>query len=149
MPEVSLDMDIRAPMDTVWAAVLDIERYPELMANIVSTEIEEWETPVIRRAKWGMIVKGATLVWHDREQISHEAHTVAFEQVSGDLEFFEGAWELWLGDDPGRTHVKLRISFEIGIPLLADMLNPVAQRALYHNCREMLEGVEAQALTGI
>lgn len=144
MPEVSLDLDIRAPIDAVWAAVLDIERYPELMTNVVCVYIEEWEGPTTRRTEWGMIIKGATLVWRDREQIDHDAHTVDFTQVSGDLERFEGAWEV-AQKEPALTHVRLRISFEIGVPLLADMLNPVAKRALYDNCAEMLEGVESQA----
>ncbi|HEV7805576.1 MAG TPA: SRPBCC family protein [Solirubrobacteraceae bacterium] len=144
MPEVSLDLDIRAPIDAVWAAVLDIERYPELMTNVVAVRIEEWEEPTIRRTEWAMIIKGATLVWRDREWIDHDEHTVNFTQVSGDLERFEGAWEV-AKEEPTLTHVRLRISFEIGVPLLADMLNPVAKRALYDNCTEMLEGVETQA----
>jgi ribosome-associated toxin RatA of RatAB toxin-antitoxin module len=144
MPEVSLDLDIRAPMDTVWAAVLDIERYPDLMTNVVSVHIEEWEAPTTRRSEWGMIIKGATLVWRDREFIDHDEHSVRFTQVSGDLEAFEGAWEL-SEKEPALVHVKLRIAFEIGVPLLAPMLNPVAKRALYDNCVEMLEGVETRA----
>ncbi|HEX8742797.1 MAG TPA: SRPBCC family protein [Thermoleophilaceae bacterium] len=144
MPEVSLDMDIRASIDTVWAAVLDIERYPEVMTNVVSVNIEEWEEPTVRRTEWAMIIKGATLVWRDREFIDHDKHTVRFTQVSGDLERFEGAWELD-EKEQALTHVRLRISFEIGVPLLAPMLNPVARRALYDNATEMLEGVDSQA----
>lgn len=144
MPEVDLDLDIQTSIATVWEAVLDIERYPELMTNVVSVKIEEWETPTTRRSQWAMIIKGATLVWRDREFIDHDEHTVNFTQVSGDLERFEGAWEL-TAKEAELTRVRLTISFEIGIPLLAGMLNPVAQRALYGNAREMLEGVQARA----
>lgn len=144
MPEVDLDLDIQTSIATVWEAVLDIERYPDLMTNVVSVKIEEWETPTSRRSQWAMIIKGATLVWRDREFIDHDEHTVNFTQVSGDLERFEGAWEL-TAKEAELTRVRLTISFEIGIPLLAGMLNPVAQRALYGNAREMLEGVEARA----
>lgn len=143
MPEVDLDLDIRTPIGTVWEAVLDIERYPELMTNVVSAKIEAWETPTTRRAHWAMIIKGATLVWADRELIDHDQHTVNFHQVSGDLERFEGAWEI-TAREAELTRARLTISFEIGIPLLAGMLNPVAQRALYGNAKEMLEGVEAR-----
>jgi len=144
MPEVDLDLDIQTSIGTVWEAVLDIERYPDLMTNVVSVKIEEWETPTSRRSQWAMIIKGATLVWRDREFIDHDEHTVNFTQVSGDLERFEGAWEL-TAKEAELTRVRLTISFEIGIPLLAGMLNPVAQRALYGNAREMLEGVQARA----
>lgn len=145
MPVVSLDLDIRASLDTVWAAVLDIERYPALMTNVVSVVIEEWEEPTIRRTEWAMIIKGATLVWRDREWLHHDDHRVVFSQVSGDLESFEGAW-IVERKDVALTRVRLTISFEIGIPLLAAMLNPIAQRALNDNCVEMLKGVETLAM---
>lgn len=144
MPKVDLDLDIQTPVATVWEAVLDIERYPELMTNIISVKIEEWETPATRRSRWAMLIKGATLVWTDREIIDHDQHTVNFTQVSGDLERFEGAWEI-TAKETELTRARLTISFEIGIPLLASMLNPVAQRALYGNAKQMLEGVEARA----
>lgn len=144
MPDVSLDLDVHAPADTVWEAVLDIERYPQLMTNVVAVRIEEWEEETIRRSEWAMIIKGATLVWRDREWIDHAERSVRFEQVSGDLERFEGSWVL-TERAPGVIHVQLRIAFEIGVPLLADMLNPVAKRALYDNCLEMLEGVQARS----
>jgi ribosome-associated toxin RatA of RatAB toxin-antitoxin module len=146
LPEVSLDIDVKAPLDPVWAAVLDIERYPDVMANVVSVVIEEWEEATVRRTEWAMTLKGATLVWRDREWIDHEGHRVTFSQVSGDLERWEGAWILESKSD-ALTRVQLTISFEIGIPLLASMLNPVAQRALHENCLEMLRGVETRSMS--
>jgi ribosome-associated toxin RatA of RatAB toxin-antitoxin module len=145
MPEVSLDLDIRAPLETVWAVVLDIERYPALMTSVVDVTIEQWETATTRRSQWAMIIKGATLVWRDREVIDHDEHTVRFTQVSGDLERFEGAW-IVAEKERALTRVQLTISFEIGVPLLADMLNPVAKRALSDNCIEMLEGIDARSV---
>jgi ribosome-associated toxin RatA of RatAB toxin-antitoxin module len=145
MPDVSLDLDIRASIETVWAVVLDIERYPELMTNVVSARIEQWESETTRRSEWAMIIKGATLVWRDREQIDHDAHGVSFTQVSGDLERFEGAW-IVERKKAGLTRVRITISFEIGIPLLADMLNPVAMRAMRDNCLEMLRGIESRSV---
>ena len=70
---------------------------------------------------------------------------MSFEQVTGDLERFDGAWVLEELDGD-LTGVRLDVSFEIGIPLLAANLNPVAQRALRENCSEMLLGVERKAV---
>jgi hypothetical protein len=38
------------------------------------------------------------------------------------------------------------VTFEIGIPLLADTLNPIAERSLRENFMEMLHGIQAEAL---
>lgn len=147
MPDVSLELEIRAPIERVWDAVVDIEKYPDTMANVRWVKLLEYPgtEPDTRRSAWSIVLKGSILEWQDDEVLDHEAHELRFKQVSGDMEIFEGAWTLTeLADD--LTLVRLAITFEIGIPLLADMLNPVAERSLRENSREMLMGVEREAM---
>jgi ribosome-associated toxin RatA of RatAB toxin-antitoxin module len=145
VPEVSLDIDIRAPLDRVWAAVVDIERYPVTMENVRWVRIDSWDTETTRRTAWSIVLKGSILEWEEKEHIDHEAKVMSFHQLSGDLAEFDGQWSLQaLG--PEETRVTFDVSFEIGIPLLADALNPVAKRSLHSNCTEMLLGVEREAL---
>lgn len=145
MPDVALEMDVRAAAQRVWDAVVDIERYPESMANVRWARILEWDGEDSRRCKWSVTLKGSILEWEERERLDHDALRLDFEQLTGDMERFDGAWELKSLEEE-LTNVRLTVSFEIGIPLLADMLNPVAQRSLRENCREMLLGVEREAL---
>jgi ribosome-associated toxin RatA of RatAB toxin-antitoxin module len=145
MPEVSLTLEIAAPIRQVWTAVTNVGRYAESMVCVRSAEIVEQFGPQRRRTAFSVTLKGSILEWQELEQLDHERHVVDFDQVSGDLERFSGAWRL-TGTGPESCLVTLGVSFEIGIPLLADMLNPVAQRALRDNCTDMLRGVERQAL---
>jgi ribosome-associated toxin RatA of RatAB toxin-antitoxin module len=145
MPDVELDMEIRAPVERVWEAVVDIEHYPDSMANVRWVKIVEEQSAEVRRAAWSVTLKGSILQWEEEEHLDHHAHTIEFDQVRGDMDIFEGSWALE-EREPGLTHVRLTVTFEIGIPLLADMLNPVAQLSLRENCAEMLLGVEREAL---
>jgi|SRR3954447_10873864 len=147
MPNVELDIEIRAPIARVWDAVVDVERYPDTMANVRWVEIREVESPELRRTAWSVTLKGSILEWEEREHLDHDRHVVEFHQLKGDMEVFTGSWVLE-ERAPDLTHVRLDTEFEIGIPLLADMLNPVAQRALRENSAEMLRGVEQEALAG-
>jgi ribosome-associated toxin RatA of RatAB toxin-antitoxin module len=148
MPGVLLELEIQAPADRVWEAVVDVERYPESMENVRWAKILEYEHADARKTAWSVLLKGSILEWRDRETLDHVARVMSFEQLSGDMEVFTGSWELTeLG--PERTAVKLEMRFEIGIPLLADMLNPVAERALRGNARDMLLGVEREALGAV
>lgn len=145
MPSVSLDIKIKAPVDRVWDAVLDVERYPDSMANVRWVKILERDGATLRRSAWSIVLKGSILEWQEEDRLDPEARTVSFHQLSGDLAEFDGEWSLEeLG--PELTRVTFDVSFEIGIPLLAEMLNPVAQRSLGENCKEMLAGVEREAL---
>jgi ribosome-associated toxin RatA of RatAB toxin-antitoxin module len=144
MPQISVDMEISAAAAKVWATVVDIERYPESMSSVRWVRLLSADGPE-RRSTWSITLKGSILEWEEHEHLDHTNLVMSFQQLSGDMELFEGSWNVTpLADD--RTHVKLTIDFEIGIPLLAAMLNPVAQRSLKQNCTEMLEGIERDAL---
>jgi ribosome-associated toxin RatA of RatAB toxin-antitoxin module len=145
MPDVELQMDIRAPVARVWETVVDIERYPASMESVRWVRIVDAASPTVRTAAWSVTLKGSILEWREMERLDPARRVVEFEQLSGDMERFEGAWRLE-PRAPLLTRVHLRVSFEIGIPLLAEMLNPVAQRSLHDNCREMLLGIEQEAM---
>ncbi|MGN6274712.1 MAG: type II toxin-antitoxin system RatA family toxin [Solirubrobacterales bacterium] len=147
MPEVKIDMAIQAPIERVWETVVDIERYPDSMETIRFVRIVGDDKEGRRRAAWSVLLKGSILEWEEEEHLDHKGHTVAFKQIRGDLEHFDGRWGLKaLG--PEQTKVVFEVEFEIGIPMLADMLNPVAQRSLQENCTEMLRGIERAAAPG-
>jgi ribosome-associated toxin RatA of RatAB toxin-antitoxin module len=146
VPVVELDIEIRAPAARVWDAVVDVERYPESMENVRSVEIRDVKSRELRHTAWSVILKGSILEWVEEEHLDHDRRVVTFHQVKGDMEVYTGEWVVE-ERGPTLTHTRLQITFEIGIPLLADMLNPVAQRSLHENCAEMLRGVERESLT--
>jgi len=147
MPEVKIDLEVNAPIERVWETVIDIERYQESMETVRSVRIVEQSDAAHRRAAWSVLLKGSILEWEEEEHLDPKAHTVVFKQLRGDLEHFDGHWALD-ALDPERTRVVFEVEFEIGIPMLADMLNPVAQRSLQENCTEMLLGIERAAAVG-
>jgi ribosome-associated toxin RatA of RatAB toxin-antitoxin module len=147
VPEVKIEMEIRAPIERVWETVVDIERYQDSMDTVLSVRIIEQNDERRRRAAWSVLLKGSILAWEEEEHLDNDAHMVVFKQLRGDLEHFDGHWALEaLG--PEQTKVVFEVAFEIGIPMLADMLNPVAQRSLQENCTEMLRGIERAAAIG-
>lgn len=147
MPEVKIDLEIRAPIERVWETVIDIERYQDSLENVRTVKIVEQNDECRRRAAWSVLLKGAILEWEEEEDLDHDAHMVVFKQLRGDLEHFDGHWALVaLGAE--HTKVVFEVVFEIGIPMLADMLNPAAQRSLQENCTEMLQGIERAATIG-
>lgn len=141
MPEVKINLEIRAPIERVWDTVVQIERYQESMDTVRSVQIIDEKDEHQRRAAWSVLLKGAILEWEEEECLDHDTYTVAFKQLRGDLEYFNGHWAL-TALRPECTRVVFEVMFEIGIPMLADMLNPVAQRSLQENCTEMLRSIE-------
>ena len=144
MPRVHVDLTIDAPIEEVWALVVDVESYPTYMENVESVVRSADDTDGRRHTTWSVLLKGSVLEWTEAETVIASAHRMEFSQVDGDLDQFDGFWQL--REVEGGTHAELVVEFEIGIPLLATMLNPVAARALEDNSKAMLLALESQSL---
>jgi ribosome-associated toxin RatA of RatAB toxin-antitoxin module len=61
------------------------------------------------------------------------------------LAVFEGYWQLQrLTNQTCQTMLSVR--FDIGIPMLSEMLNPVAERTIRDNSQKMLASLAAHAV---
>ncbi|MBB5132282.1 ribosome-associated toxin RatA of RatAB toxin-antitoxin module [Thermocatellispora tengchongensis] len=128
--------------DDVWAALLDSESYASYMDEVREISIVEWEGDR-RVSHWSVLLKGSELEWEEEEFIDHERRRIEFRQLDGDLAYFNGHWQV-TADEHGTT-AELHVEFDIGIPLMSEMLNPVAARALEDNSRAILEQLGRRA----
>lgn len=136
MPNIEVKEFINAPIQSVWNVISDVEGYPSIMDSVKKIEvIENLENHIV--AKWEVELKGSLLRWTEREELYPSTYRIEFHQIDGDLECFDGYWQLH-EFSPGITEAILMINFEIGIPMLKEMLDPVASRALKENSRKML-----------
>lgn len=140
MPKVDVTVTIQAPIAEVWRAVNDVEAYPEFMENVRTVTILSDDHPE-RITTWSVLLKGSVLEWTEKEVVDDANHRIVFDQLDGDLDLFSGHWQLREVGVSG-VEAELSVEFEIGIPLLADMLNPVAARALRDNSERMLREIE-------
>jgi ribosome-associated toxin RatA of RatAB toxin-antitoxin module len=147
MPLVEVAETIPAPVDRVWEVVNDVESYPRLMEHVRSmTVVERGEN--YRLTEWHVELKGCLMRWLEREELQPDRYRIEYRQIEGELAEFEGYWQL----EPlteSSTRVVLTVRFEIGIPMLSEMLNPVAERAIRDNSRNMLLSLATEAAPGV
>ncbi|WP_320777271.1 type II toxin-antitoxin system RatA family toxin [Streptomyces sp. CRN 30] len=141
MPVVEETLIIGAHADDAWTAVTDVESYPETTRNVQSVRVVSAESDTVRRTAWSVLLRGSVLQWVQNEELDPVNRIVTFQQESGDMETYTGHWTVVPLDD-GRCSVTLYVDFEIGIPLMADMLNPIAVTALRESAHTMLSGLE-------
>ncbi|HEY0484911.1 MAG TPA: SRPBCC family protein [Mycobacteriales bacterium] len=136
MPTVTTDSTSTLPADRVWDAVLDLSAFASQLDDVRRIDVLSRDGDV-RVTSWSVLLKGSVLEWVERETVDHAARRLVFEQLEGDLAHLEGYWQV-TGERGGGTVVRLHVDFDLGVPLLEDMLNPVAARALEDNARSML-----------
>jgi ribosome-associated toxin RatA of RatAB toxin-antitoxin module len=132
------------PVELVWNVINDVESYPRLMEHVRSLTVLE-RGPDFRVVAWEVDLKGCTMRWVEREEIDPERYRIEYRQIKGDLAVFEGYWQLQRL--PNQTcQTMLSVRFDIGIPMLSEMLNPVAERTIRDNSQKMLASLGAHAV---
>jgi ribosome-associated toxin RatA of RatAB toxin-antitoxin module len=147
MPELTITMTTPAPPDQVWALIKRGDTFPSFMDEVVAVDIVE-STGGGRTSSWSVRLEGAVLEWTQRESLDEDRRILAFEQVDGDLSALSGGWRVD-AETGGGSRVTVDVMFEIGIPLLADVLNPPAVRALRDNFQRILDKIEVQFQHGL
>ncbi len=141
MPHVEISLPIKAPVTDTWEAVKRLEDYADYMDNVESVTMTGESADGIRTSEWSVLLKGSVLEWTEEDTLDEERRVMSFAQIAGDLDEFVGHWRVDDAGD-GTSVVSFVVDFEIGIPLLADMLNPVAAKALRENSEHMLQAIE-------
>ncbi|MBR8740605.1 type II toxin-antitoxin system RatA family toxin [Nocardiopsis sp. MG754419] len=141
MPVVTVTERLQAPVDHVWSLVCDVASYPRFMESVITTNVlsestrESGDVEVV--TEWEVQIKGSILKWTEKEIRDPERRRIDYTQQSGDLEVFQGFWQVTPVDDDV-TEATLEVEFEIGVAMLKPMLEPVAARAIERNSSDML-----------
>ncbi|HEX8066942.1 MAG TPA: SRPBCC family protein [Thermoleophilaceae bacterium] len=98
------------------------------------------ETPDGRTiSHWEVNFRNGILVWSEEDVFDDATHSVRFHRLEGDPEYFAGTWSATDEDDG--CHVRFEAEFDIGIPTLSAMLDPLASSTLRDNIVQTMVGV--------
>lgn len=138
---VSRGVDAR----TIFDRLCDFTAYPNMAPSVLSVTVEPVRDPGegTQLTTWEVSFRGGVLSWSEYERIDPQRLEISFSQVEGDMADFEGSWEVT--EDAGDAVIGFRATFDLGIPTLADILNPVATRALEDNIEEIIEACVSAA----
>ncbi len=143
MPQVSTSVFLGdVARAEVWPILSDFARYPAFMADVLEVDVLS-NVGGDLHSTWRVLLNGSELTWTERDLLI-ENERIDFEQTDGDLEIWAGEWVLVDRDDG--LYVDLNVTFDLGIPSLADVLHPIGERAIRANSRQMLDGIREQIL---
>ena len=144
MPDVAVTASVPdVHPDTVFSAVADFASY----AAHTDTVREVVVTPVdgALESAWEVNFRNGVLAWTERDVVDPAARRIEFDQVDGDFVVFTGVWAVE-PDGEGAT-VHFTASFDLGMPSLAAMIDPIAVRTLVDNVHAILSGLLGPRVT--
>ena len=130
------------PACEVYATLADFERYPELSDAVRSVAVTEVSGNVTI-SSWEVTFRAGLLRWTEEDTLDPDALTIAFRQLDGDIAVFDGSWRC-LAAEPG-SEILFSARLDMGIPSLADALEPIAVRALTDNIVSIVRGLFGNA----
>ena len=122
----------------VYATLADFERYPLLCEAVQSVTVTEVSDNVTVSA-WEVTFRAGLLRWTEEDTFDSGALTITFHQLEGDIAVFDGSWQC-VDAAPG-SEVLFCATLDMGIPSLADALEPIAARTLIDNVVSIVRGL--------
>ncbi|MHB9756206.1 type II toxin-antitoxin system RatA family toxin [Streptomyces sp. BYX5S] len=126
----SVDLTIGVPgiaAQAVYDRVAEFARYPELTPVVLSVTVHDL-SETEETSAWEVYFRNGILRWTESDHFDRPALTITFAQLDGDFEVFEGVW--WIVATDSGARVGFHAAFDFGIPSLAGILEPVAERVI-------------------
>jgi ribosome-associated toxin RatA of RatAB toxin-antitoxin module len=140
MPTVNLVL-IASDVDATecYRRLSDFARYPELTDAVRAVEVEPPGPDGTIRSKWTVLFRNGLLCWTEADVLDPVAQTISFRQLSGDFQAFDGQWSVH--QRPTGSEIIFDARFDLGIPSLAPILDPVAESTLRANILTITRGL--------
>ena len=130
------------PARDVYQTLADFERYPELsnaVQSVAVTEVSENHTV----SRWEVTFRAGLLRWTEEDTFDPGALSITFRQLEGDAAVFDGSWQC--ADAAPGSDIVFAARLDMGIPSLADALEPIAARTLTGNIVSIVRGLVGTA----
>ena len=126
----------------VYAALAGFERYPvlcEAVRDVAVTEVSGNRTV----SRWEVTFRAGLLRWTEQDTFDPGALSITFRQLEGDIALFDGSWTCL--DAAHGSQIVFSARLDMGIPSLADALEPIAARTLTANIVSIVRGLTGRA----
>jgi len=144
MPYVETSIAIDAPARVVYELAKDQERFPQFMPDVETVRVLETHADrVITR--WKTLVEEAPIEWTEEDRFDDGRMRIDYKLLEGDLDTFEGAWTFVATADG--TLVALDVTYDFGVPTLAELIGPTLEKKVRENAEMMLAALKTEALS--
>lgn len=147
MPIIEVETIIKAPVERVYAAAKEIERFPEFMPNIQEVEIVEREgSSTVSRWVGRVEEFNRTIKWMERDEWDDGTRSCTFRATEGDWDKYEGLWTF--EEHPEGTRVYVKLDFDFNVPLIGPLIKGLLAKLVKANSQEMLQGLARLVAAG-
>jgi ribosome-associated toxin RatA of RatAB toxin-antitoxin module len=124
--------------EDVYRTISSFEQYSQYTDAVRDITIYD-DSGNVSDSRWSVNFRGGILEWTERDVFDRQNMRIQYDQLSGDFDEMRGEWLVRSVGDA--VEVNFTAIFDMGIPTLAPIINPVAMRALRDNMHRILKGL--------
>lgn len=125
----------------VYQRIASFEEYPAHSSAVRKVTMVD-RSPTQVTSSWEVNFRRGILCWTERAELQPADGRITFTQVDGDVDEFSGFWSIDTAeDDASRTRIRFFVEFDVGVPTLDHLLDPIAEEALYENIVSIVRGL--------
>ncbi|MCW7944583.1 hypothetical protein AAW14_21870 [Streptomyces hygroscopicus] len=127
----------------LYPVICDFPRYPELTDAVLRVAVEDLGNGRTG-CSWEVKFRRGVLKWTEEDRFDAARHRVDFSLKEGDLDHLVGHWMLHdVGPD---CRIHFSCDFDMGIPTLADVIEPIAEQTLRDHVAIVLRGLVGEVV---
>ncbi len=135
MPDVDLVAETEIEPEEAFARLCDFPKLAQLSTAV--RQVEVFDEDGRSASRWEVNFRRGVLIWSEWDEFDHAARSISFTRRDGDPVSFDGRW--LVSPAPAGSRISFRVSFDLGMPTLADVVDPIAARTLRANLVDVFE----------
>lgn len=124
--------------ESVLRRVTDFACWPAASDSVRSVQVEP-QPDGSEISQWEVVFREGVLRWSERDRTDLAANQSVFELIEGDPHLFNGVW--LVEPDPDGSTLTFDAEFDLGMPSLAHVLDPIAVEAVEDAIESVLRGL--------
>lgn len=124
--------------EEIYPILCDFDSYPnnsQAVHSVSSQVLSDGRTV----STWEVDFRGGVMSWTEEDLFDTSNYTITFNQIEGDVEHFSGQWKVKNQEDD--CCIMFLAKFDMGIPSLSQILDPIAIQALQENITAIIRGL--------
>lgn len=116
----------------------DYRRWPQASESVQSVVVDD-QGDGTDVSSWEVIFRGGLMKWTERDRLEPEENRQTFALIEGDPHGFAGSWTAESCD--GGCALTMDADFDLGMPSLSHVLDPIAVEALEDAVVDVIRGL--------
>ena len=147
MPRITQDIEIDAPIATVYRIARDVEAFPQFMADLQALKVLERDPDGARTVtEWVGLIREfkMTVKWTQEDRWDDAAWRDDFKLIKGDMDQMEGYWQ-FSPQGENRTRFESVVDYEYEVPLIGAMVKSLIRKKMTENLQATMTAIKAKS----